>query len=155
MSVKRKVDGDLGRFISTNIQNLEQLILSCSPYLEFEKVDITEIANHSGYKVICNSEAWLLAVVSEFYRSRGEAWCVDAIFSLVRDLPDNEKRLSIDLSLFDNLNFAFGGELGGAGDLILKFYERLEVLRGSEPEFFVQKRKPTTACTEHWMLWTS
>lgn len=141
MSVKRKVDGDWARFISSDLQHLEKIVLSCSPYLEFEKLDITEIANHSGYKVICNSEAWLLAVISELYRSRGEAWCIDAIFNLVRDLPDDEKRLSIDLSLFDSLNFAFGGDSGGAGDLILKFYERLEVLRGSEPEFFVQKAK--------------
>lgn len=141
MSVKRKVDGDWGKFISTNLQKLDQLVFTCSPYLEFEKIDRTEIANHSGYKVICNSEAWLLAVISELYRSRGEAWCIDAIYNLVRDLPDDEKRLSIDLSLFDNLNFAFGGESGGAGDLILKFYERLEVLRGTEPEFFVQKAK--------------
>ncbi|KGF62067.1 SIR2 family protein [Pseudomonas lutea] len=141
MSVKRKVNGDWARFISSDLEHLEKIVSSCSPYLEFEKLDITEIANHSGYKIICNSEAWLLAVMSELYRSRGEAWCVDAIFNLVRDLPDDEKRLSIDLSLFDSLNFAFGGDLGGAGDLILKFYERLEVLRGSEPEFFVQKAK--------------
>lgn len=141
MSVKRKVDGDWGRFISSSPQKLDQLILTCSPYLEFEKFDRTEIASHSGYKVICNSEAWLLAVISELYRSRGEAWCIDAIYNLVRGLPEDEKRLSIDLSLFDNLNFAFGGDSGGAGDLILNFYERLEVLRGSEPEFFVQKAK--------------
>ncbi|MFD1692809.1 hypothetical protein ACFSHR_18535 [Azotobacter chroococcum] len=72
MSVKRKVDGDWSRFISSHLQKLDQLILTCSPYLEFEKVDRTEIANHSGYKVVCNSEAWLLAVISELYRSRGK-----------------------------------------------------------------------------------
>lgn len=149
MSVKRKVDGDWSRFISSHLQKLDQLILTCSPYLEFEKVDRTEIANHSGYKVVCNSEAWLLAVISELYRSRGEAWCIDAIYNLVRDLPEDEKRLSIDLSLFDNLNFAFGGDSGGAGDLILNFYERLEVLRGSEPEFFVQKAKAYYSMYRH------
>ncbi|HGM5580752.1 TPA: SIR2 family protein [Pseudomonas putida] len=141
LSVRRKVDGDWGRYISQFFEKLEDLVAICSPYLEFEQIAPSEVASHSGYKLVCHSEAWLLAVIAELYKSRGESWCVEAIFGLVQDLPDDEKRLAIDLSLFDNLNFAFGGDYGGAGDLILKFYERLENLRGAEAEFYVQKAK--------------
>lgn len=141
LSVKRKVDGDWVRFISSSHERLDDLISKSVPYLEYERVGRSELASHAGYKVICNSDVWLLSVISELYRARGVAWCIDSLFELVRAIPQEESRLSIELTLFDNLNFAFAGDKGGAADLILGFYERLEDIRGSQAEFFVQKAK--------------
>ncbi|MDT4813146.1 SIR2-like domain protein [compost metagenome] len=141
ISVKRKIDGDWVRFISSSHERLDELIAKCIPYLEYEKVWRSELASHAGYKVICNSDAWLLSVTFELYKSRGVTWCIDCLFELVRNIPQEESRLSIELTLFDNLNFAFAGDTGGAAELILGFYEKLEEIRGSEAEFFVQKAK--------------
>lgn len=141
LSVKRKVDGDWARFVSTSHTRLDELISKSVPYLDYERVGRSELASHAGYKVVCNSDVWLLAVLSELYRARGVAWCIDSLLELVRGIPFEESRLAIELTLFDNLNFAFAGDKGGAAELIIGFYERLEDIRGSEAEFFVQKAK--------------
>lgn len=141
LSVKRKVDGDWVNFVSASHTRLDELISKSIPYLDYERVGRSELASHAGYKVVCNSEVWLLAVLSELYRARGVAWCIDSLLELVRGIPPEESRLAIELTLFDNLNFAFAGDKGGAAELIIGFYERLEDIRGSEAEFFVQKAK--------------
>ncbi|MDO6787183.1 SIR2 family protein [Cobetia marina] len=141
ISAKRKFEGDWIRFLGLSSYEFEELMNIVSPYLECIKVGRIELASHAGFNVICNSDVWLLSVIHELYYKKGVAWCVDALIGLIEVIPEDESRLSIELTLFDNLNFAFAGRMGGAAEIILELYEKLEKIRISDPEFYVQKAK--------------
>ena len=49
--------------------------------------------------------------------------------------------MAISIRKYDNLNFLFTEGRGGAADLIIGLYDKLQEIEGRDPEFYVQKGK--------------
>lgn len=128
-----------------NAISIESFIKIHHPFIELEKVSRYEAAEHSGFKVVCNSKAWLYSILRRFYIEKTD-FCVNTITDVLLKFKDNNNSLFIKGLLFDTINELFSGDGrqgagSGAGNLILKLYDKLEKVVSNEPEFHVQRSK--------------
>ncbi|QYJ84084.1 SIR2 family protein [Shewanella aegiceratis] len=128
-----------------NVESLKALIDRYHPFVELEKVSIYEAEEHSGFKVVCNSKAWLYSILRRYYIEKTD-FCVKTITDVLLRFKGNNTSLFIKGLLFDTINELFSGDRRqgaghGAGNLILKLYDKLEKLVSNEPEFHVQRSK--------------
>ncbi|EPH5257796.1 SIR2 family protein [Vibrio cholerae] len=128
-----------------NSKSIESFVSTHNPFIELENVSRYEAAEHSGFKVICNSKAWLYSILRRFYIEKTD-FCVNTITDVLLQFKENNNSLFIRGLLFDSINELFSGDGrqgsgSGAGNLILKLYDKLEELVSNEPEFHVQRSK--------------
>ncbi|ENJ4023335.1 MULTISPECIES: SIR2 family protein [Enterobacter cloacae complex] len=124
-----------------NLNQTKEICENYSPYLEIEKIKNEEKYDHTSFKITSYASSWVVALLREFYRSKGKDWCVDNIISFLKNTYPRDKVLATSIRKFDNLNHIFTEGHKGAADLIIDIYNRLQDIEGQEPDFYVQKAK--------------
>lgn|GEM_PF-5717755 len=133
-----------GQEIITGGLNLNQTKEVCgkySPYLEIEMIKNEEKYDHTSFKITSYASSWVVALLREFYRSKGKDWCIDKLINFLKNTYLRDKILATSIRKFDNLNHIFSEGNKGAADLIIDIYNRLQDIEGQEPDFYVQKAK--------------
>jgi len=123
------------------ISETKTLAKQHEPFLDIDEIKTEERYDHTSFKIVSYSSSWVVALLREFYRSKGKDWCIDNLIAPLRNIYIKDKELAISIRKYDNLNFIFTEGRGGAADLIIGLYEKLQEIEGRDPEFYVQKGK--------------
>lgn len=124
-----------------NLNQTKEVCKNYSPYLEIERIKNEEKYDHTSFKITSYASSWVVALLREFYRSKGKDWCVDTLINFLKNTYLRDKALATSIRKFDNLNHIFTEGHKGAADLIIDIYNRLQDIEGQEPDFYVQKAK--------------
>jgi hypothetical protein len=141
LSIRNQMTGQEIHFAGIDFTDVSKIVKDNQPFIQFDEIDVGEHADHTNYKIFTHASSWVVAALREFYKAKGVDWCVDSLMELFTDFYDFDKNIVIELRRFDSINFVFTSGNFGASNLILRLYDRLEVLEGTEAEFFVQKSK--------------
>lgn len=106
--------------------------------IEEVPVDINERANYSATKLVHNSKVVLMKLLDGIDKE-DILKCIIHIVERVKD-DRTRYRIYIDIILFDTLNQLFGGKRG-AGNLIFKVYESLEIYLNDSLHYWLQRAK--------------
>ncbi|HCW7016944.1 TPA: SIR2 family protein [Citrobacter farmeri] len=123
------------------ISETKTLIQNYTPFLDIEEITTEERYDHTSFKIVSYASTWVIALLREFYRSKGKDWCIDNLITPLKKIYIKDKELAISIRKYDNLNFLFTEGRGGAADLIIGLYDKLQEIEGRDPEFYVQKGK--------------
>ncbi|HBW2299675.1 TPA: hypothetical protein MEL21_005538, partial [Klebsiella pneumoniae] len=124
-----------------NLNQTKEVCKNYSPYLEIERIKNEEKYDHTSFKITSYASSWVVALLREFYRSKGKDWCVDTLINFLKNTYLRDKALATSIRKFDNLNHIFTEGHKGAADIIIDIYNRLQDIEGQEPDFYVQKAK--------------
>ncbi|NCF07204.1 SIR2 family protein [Kosakonia sp. MH5] len=124
-----------------NLNKTKEISENHHPYLEIERIKNEEKYDHTSFKITSYASSWVVALLREFYRSKGKDWCVDVLIKFLKNTYPRDKILATSIRKFDNLNHIFTEGHKGAADLIIDIYNRLQDIEGQEPDFYVQKAK--------------
>lgn len=124
-----------------DLNKTKKISESYPPYLEIERIKNEEKYDHTSFKITSYASSWVVALLREFYRSKGKDWCVDLLINFLKNTYPRDKLLATSIRKFDNLNHIFTEGHKGAADLIIDIYNRLQDIEGQEPDFYVQKAK--------------
>ena len=141
LAVRGQFTGQEIYFAGLQFNSVDSIVQKNSPYLEFDQISVNEQIDHTSFKVVTHAGSWAVSLLREIFRVKGGSWCVDTLMELFAASFKNNRLLVTELRKFDSINFIFGAGQKGAASLIISLYDRLEVLEGSEAEFYVQKAK--------------
>lgn len=141
VAVRHSITGEEIHFSGLEKQRVLEIAKERSPFLQLERIDYHEQTDHTNYKITSYANSWVVALLRDYFREKGVEWCSDVLIRLFKNAYSNSKSFVTELRKFDSINFVFTSNQNGAGALILDIYEKLQVVEGKEPEFYVQKSK--------------
>lgn len=124
---------------------VNQFLDELSPFVEFGASRDIEFHQHSGYKLILNSPAWIFLILGKVYENNGANKIVSQVSRIVGGLKGKAEFKSIYGKIigFDNLNQIFYSRHKGVGNLIFEIYSNIEEHLFKDPHYWLQRAKST------------
>ncbi|MFQ2060545.1 SIR2 family protein [Aeromonas veronii] len=141
IGTKHSISGQEILSSSLNPDSVANVVKENTPFLEIQEIHRGEYYDHTSYKIVSYASSWVVAVIREFFRTKGIEWCTDNLIIFLKETYIKNRSLAISMRKFDNLNYLFSEGKGGAAGLIISLYEKLQEIEGRDPEFYVQKSK--------------
>lgn len=142
-----KVYSSVFRHLNINTEDLETTIkkIGQGSLIEFDYTADIEDFQHSSFKIIVNSKAYLFRLLGHYVENgnrnvkRVADYMFDMVYLLTKDARFNSFYRS--LVLFDNLNQIFLKKEGGVINLIFLIYEKLESILYQGNQYWIQRAK--------------
>lgn len=142
LAVLDKVYISLSREIGIGNEESTDMVNKYSPILEVVPTNDFEKNHKSRYKIVANSKAWILELISGQYSYLGASSINNIIIGMIKLFLRNKQYEDIGkkLIMFDTVNQLFSRK-NGAGKLILSLYEELQPVLSHEPDYWLQRAK--------------
>ncbi|MFC1239749.1 SIR2 family protein [Treponema vincentii] len=125
-----------------SLQYLKQLEEKYSPAIEIYRSFDTEVAMHSGIKLVANSKYWIIDILAKICRKNQEI-VIGSLIKIISQLyfTNDSFYCARQVLLFDNFNAIFVLFDTGVLHIPYSVYEKVEVILKDEPDYWLQRAK--------------